>query len=63
MFNNKLITVNEERFAELNFCGFEEDRESFSMSILHELIDFTLLANELWMYFREILHRVKTTKV
>ena len=34
------FTVNGERFAGLNFCGFhgfEEDRESFSVDILHEL--------------------------
>jgi len=33
-------TVNGERFAGLNFCGFhgfEEDRESFSVNISHEL--------------------------
>jgi len=33
-------TINGERFAGLNFCGFrvfEENCESFSMNILHEL--------------------------
>jgi len=33
-------TVNGERFVGLNFCGFcdyEEDRESLSVNILHEL--------------------------
>jgi len=33
-------TVNGERFAGLNFHGFrgfEDDRESFSVNILHEL--------------------------
>jgi len=30
-------TVNGERFVGLNFHGFEEDHESFSMNILHEL--------------------------
>jgi len=33
----KKNTVNRERFAGLNFRGFEEDHESFSMNILHEL--------------------------
>jgi len=42
-----IYTINGERFTGLNFCGFEEDHESFSVNILHELIDFTLLANEL----------------
>jgi len=37
---NLAYTVNGERFAGLNFRGFhgfEEDRESFSLNILHEL--------------------------
>ena len=29
-------TVNGERFAGPNFRGFEEDRESFSVNILHK---------------------------
>ena len=32
----KKYTINGERFAEPNFRGFEEDRESFSVNILHE---------------------------
>jgi len=35
-----VYTVNRERFAGLNFRGFrgfEEDRESFSVNIIHEL--------------------------
>jgi len=33
----KIHTVNGERFAGLNFRGFEEERESFSVNILQEL--------------------------
>ena len=38
---NDCYTVNGERFAEPNFHGFrnfEEDRESFSVNILHECL-------------------------
>jgi len=34
---NQQYIVNGERFAGLNFRGFESDRESFSVNILHEL--------------------------
>ena len=33
-----LHTINGERFAGPNFHGFEEDRESFSVNILHECL-------------------------
>ena len=36
LLENQMITVNGERFAEVNFCvfqGFQEYRESFSMNI------------------------------
>ena len=31
-----VTTINGERFAGPNFRGFEEDRKSFSVNILHE---------------------------
>jgi len=56
-------TVNGERFAGLNFRGFEEDHESFSVNILHELELTTFLTNEPQKYLRKILYGVKTVKV
>ena len=31
--DRQLITINGERFAELNFCGFQEHRECFPVKI------------------------------